>query len=151
MLKTKILHLLKGMGGMCLDSEEERGEVATRLASALCSTDIIELEDNLDEGYGLVGLESNMDELIDELVDSDPLKWEYVNGERSLTVNDVNILLRNFNNHSTLELFVCDQLMILDPRQRMELFKMCHKFRACDQHRVIAKAVHELRRKFREV
>jgi hypothetical protein len=134
-MRMKILYLLEEMDGLCLDNEEERMEVASRLSAALCPPAKAEPP------------ETSMDELIEELVDSDPLDWELVSGERSLTVGNTRISLRNFGSASNLELSVCGQPMILKPHHRAELFKMCHGLRACEQQRAVAKAVHELRRR----
>lgn len=134
-LKLRILHLLEEMDGMCLDNGEERMEVAARLAEVLCPTAKVEPP------------EASTDELVEELVASDPPDWEFVNGERSLTIGGIRVSLHNFDSISDLALSVCGQQVQLSPRNRTELFKMCHGFRACELRRAVAKAVHELRRR----
>jgi len=130
--KVKILNLLEEMGGLCLDNELERMEVAARLADGLFPA-------------SAANDEITLDDLIMELAAIDPLNWELVDGARSLVVGTISILLRNFHNTMSLEMLVCGQPMLLSPQHRAQLFKMCNDLRDCERTTAIRDAVRGLR------
>jgi len=93
---------------------------------------------------------SQLDVLVDELVEVDPSDWERSDDDWHLRLEKTRISLCYSDRQGDLELYVSDYLVRLNPDQRMRLYKRCHDFRAWEQNKRVAAALEDLQRRKRE-